>query len=114
MAYDLCSTANVSAKPSHTHERAQVLVQAGLVSKDEVTGEELTEFLPRHSGEDMTEMQRHECFSFAVARTLDLTSEQLQECLQVTQTHQRLKILHDELVDGRGYLAARNSLKGLL
>lgn len=92
----------------------QTLIQAGLISQDEATGDDLTEFLPRHLSADVTEMQRHERFSFAVARTLDLTSEQLQQCLEFRRTDERLVLLHDELADGRGYLAARNSLKGLL
>lgn len=91
----------------------QVLVQAGLLNQEDIT-DEMTEFWPRHSTADVTEMQRHERFSFAVARTLDLTNEQLQHGLETTKTHERLQMLHDELADGRGYLAARNSLKGLL
>ena len=97
----------------HLHN-VQTLVQAGLVSQDEATGDDVTEFLPRHISADVTEMQRHERFSFAVARTLDLTNEQLQQCLEISRTDERLVLLHDELADGRGYLAARNSLKGLL
>lgn len=90
-----------------------MLVQAGLLSHDDMT-DDMTEFLPRQRTEEPTEAQRHECFSFAVARTLEMTTEQLQHTLELTQTHERLQLLHDELADGRGYLAARNSLKGLL
>jgi len=60
-----------------------------------------------------TEAQRHERFSFAVARTLDLPEQQLQEHLTTTSTAERLGTMYDALVDGRGYLAARSTLKDM-
>ena len=86
-------------------------MQARLLSQEELASPEFTEFLPKQSRDslDLTEMQRHEKFS----KALDLPSSVLQQCLEFTQTHTRLDLLHDELAGGRGYLAARNSLKDL-
>lgn len=92
----------------------QVLTKAGLLGpKDTVS--QLTEYFSTtgQSVDKLTEAQRHERFSFAVARTLDITQEQLQELLAMTSTAKRLTSVYDTLADGRGYLAARSTLKDM-
>ena len=91
----------------------QMLTQAGLIGSADTAHDRLTEFLPEHSMEDVTEAQRHERFSFAVARSLDLPEQQLQEMLSTPCTATRLTALHDALADGRSYLAARSALKDM-
>ena len=91
----------------------QVLTKAGLLGAYDTAS--LTEYVPSsgQSVDEPTEAQRHERFSFAVARTLDTTEEQLQELLAMTSTAKRLTSMYDALADGRGYLAARSTLKDM-
>ena len=91
-----------------------MLTKAGLLGAQD-TASQLTEYFSAAGQNvvDLTEAQRHERFSFAVARTLDTTEEQLQELLAMTNTAERLISIHDVLADGRGYLAARSTLKDI-
>ena len=93
-------------------ESVQVLTKAGLLGAHDTAS--LTEYVPSfqigQSVDEPTESQRHERFSFAVARTLDTTEEQLQELLAVTSTAKRLTAMYDAVGDGRGYLAGRHVL----
>lgn len=91
----------------------QSLTQAGLLGASETANDRLTEYFTGQSVDDPTEAQRHERFSFAVARTLDMSDETLQELLVMTSTSRRLAIMHDALIDGRSYLAARSTLKDM-
>lgn len=94
----------------------QVLTKAGLLGASDTANERLTEYFTgaAQSVDELTEAQRHERFSFAVARTLDMTEEQLQEVLVTKSTAKRFTLLFDTLIDGRGYLAARSTLKDML
>ena len=91
----------------------QVLIKAGLLGARDTAS--LTEYFTStgQSVDEPTESQRHERFSFAVARTLDTTEEKLQELLAMTSTAKRLTAMFDALADGRGYLAARSTLKDM-
>lgn len=91
----------------------QLLSKAGLLGASESANDRLTEYFTEQSVDDPTEAQRHERFSFAVARTLDMPDEQLQGLLAMTCTATRLAAMYDALVDGRGYLAARSTLKDM-
>eukprot|EP00899_Mesostigma_viride_P011905 jgi/Mesvir1/20715/Mv14911-RA.1 len=57
------------------------------------------------------DISRSEKFSFAVARTVDMTVDQQQELLAMRDTRERLEVVLQVLSEGRGYLAARSSLK---
>ena len=94
----------------------QILTKAGLLGASETTNERLTEYFTStgQSVDEPTETQRHERFSFAVARTLDMTEEQLQELLATKGTAKRLRLMYNILVESRGYLAARSTLKDML
>ena len=96
-----------------TQNWVQDLTKAGLLGTQDAAG--LTEYFTSsgQSVDEPTEAQRHERFSFAVARTLDTTEEQLQELLAMTSTAKRLTTMYDALADGRGYLAARSTLKDM-
>ena len=91
-----------------------MLTKAGLLGAQD-TASQLTEYFSAagQSVVDLTEAHRHERFSFAVARTLDTTEEQLQDLLAMTNTAERLTSIHAVLADGRGYLAARSTLKDM-
>ena len=92
-----------------------MLTKAGLLEASGVTNDRLTEYFSNagQSVDEPTEAQRHELFSFAVACTLDMTEEQLQELLAMRSTAKRLTAMYAALVDGRGYLAARSTLKDM-
>ena len=95
------------------HAVLQILNTAGLLGASDTAHDRLTEYFTGQSVDEPTEAQRHERFSFAVARTLDMPDEQLQELLVMTSTAQRLALMYDALIDGRGYLAARSTLKDM-
>ncbi|KAL3152518.1 hypothetical protein ABBQ32_001551 [Trebouxia sp. C0010 RCD-2024] len=109
-----CFAGTQDQLPTGQADVFEVLTKAGLLEAQD-SASQLTEYFSAagQSFEDLTEAQRHERFSFAVARTLDTTEEQLQKLLAMTMTAQRLISIHDVLADGRGYLAARSTLKDM-
>lgn len=65
--------------------------------------------------DSLTEADRREKFSFALARTLDdLSVEDLQQLLEDESTSQRLQRIESALSEGRRYLAARSTLRDAL
>ena len=59
----------------------------------------------------MSEDERRERFSFALARCLDFSQERLQALLYCTSTAERLRAAEALVLEGRSYLAARSTLK---
>ena len=62
---------------------------------------------------DVIAAERHERFSFAVTHTLDVPTAELQELLDMQSTAERLRRAEVVLTDGRGYMAARSTLRDL-
>ena len=58
-----------------------------------------------------TEDERRERFSFALARTLDMGPERLQQLLYSRSTGERLRAAEALVLEGRAYLAARSTLR---
>ncbi|KAL0022923.1 hypothetical protein WJX77_008050 [Trebouxia sp. C0004] len=108
-----CFAASQDQLPTGQADMFEVLNKVGLLGASETAHDRLTEYFTGQSVDEPTEAQRHERFSFAVARTLDMPDEQLQELLVMTSTAQRLAAMYDALIDGRGYLAARSTLKDM-
>lgn len=62
----------------------------------------------------MSDAERRSRFSFAVARSLEIDDAVLQRLMYVTSTAERLRLLEAVLLEGRGYLAARSTLRDTL
>lgn len=61
--------------------------------------------------QEFTEDERQERFSFALARTLDMGPERLQQLLYSRSTGERLRAAEQLVLEGRAYLAARSTLR---
>jgi len=61
--------------------------------------------------QDYSEAERRERFSFALARTLDMGPERMQQLLYTRSTAERLRASEELVLEGRAYLAARSTLR---
>eukprot|EP00898_Chlorokybus_atmophyticus_P009116 jgi/Chlat1/9205/Chrsp97S08407 len=61
----------------------------------------------------ISEVERRQRFSFAIARALDLPVAEQQAMLELQDTIARLRAAEAALLDGRSYLAARSTLKDM-
>lgn len=59
----------------------------------------------------MSDAERRERFSFALARTLDFGPERLQGLLYSQSTAERLRAAEALVLEGRAWLAARSTLR---
>lgn len=59
----------------------------------------------------VSDAERRERFSFALARTLDFGPERLQELMYSKSTAERLRAAEALVLEGRAYLAARSTLR---
>lgn len=86
---------------------------AGLLGEEETMGERTTEYLCSDMLRQVSEAERRERFSFALARTLDFEPHRRQDLLYCQDTGERLRASEELILEGRNYLAARSTLRDM-
>ncbi|KAL4857698.1 hypothetical protein ACK3TF_002126 [Chlorella vulgaris] len=90
------------------------LVQAaGLLGDEQTMAERTTEYVCSDALRQVSEDERRERFSFALARKLDLGQEELQQLMYSQDTSERLRVVEEHMIKGRAYLAARSTLRDM-
>lgn len=90
------------------------LVQAaGLLGDEQTMAERTTEYVCSDALRRVSEDERRERFSFALARKLDLGQEELQQLMYSQDTSERLRVVEEHMTKGRAYLAARSTLRDM-
>ncbi|PSC70354.1 serine threonine kinase isoform A [Micractinium conductrix] len=91
----------------------QMVQMAGLLGEEETIPQRTTEYLCSDALRAVSEAERRERFSFALARTLDFTPHQMQDLLYCQDTGERLRAAEELILEGRNYLAARSTLRDM-